>query len=197
MTAELATTALRQAIARRQPTGTVVVHSDRAGQFRSRAVRAVLKAAGLRGSMGRVASAGDNAPMESFYSLLQQNIFDRRHWATRDQLTYESIHWIEHTPTTAAVANAASGSSPLLSLSLPSPPHLRQHEVSQPDSTELWAGPYSIADEGVHVSYVIVQVEPIRGQGRFARTLLGGSIRVPLFILPGAKPTVASGSLWS
>ena len=34
-TAELACSALRQAIARRQPKGTVVVHSDRGGQFRS------------------------------------------------------------------------------------------------------------------------------------------------------------------
>jgi transposase InsO family protein len=47
--------------------------------------------------MGRVASAGDNAPMESFNSLLQNNVFDRRRWATRDQLTYACIHWIEHT----------------------------------------------------------------------------------------------------
>jgi transposase InsO family protein len=97
MTAELATSALRQAIARRQPTGTVIIHSDRGGQFRSRAFRAVLKAAGLRGSMGRVASAGDNAPMESFNSLLQKNVLDRRRWISRDQLTYEAIHWIEHT----------------------------------------------------------------------------------------------------
>jgi transposase InsO family protein len=97
MTATLATSALRQAIARRAPRGSVTVHSDRGSQFRSRAFRAVLKAAGLTGSMGRVAAAGDNAAMESFNSLLQKNVFDRRRWATRDQLTYESIHWIEHT----------------------------------------------------------------------------------------------------
>ena len=64
MTAQLAVHALRQAVARRQPVGTVVVHSDRGSQFRSRAFRAVLKAAQLTGSMGRVASAGDNAAME-------------------------------------------------------------------------------------------------------------------------------------
>jgi putative transposase len=43
MTADLACSALRSAIARRQPKGTVVVHSDRGGQFRSRAFRSVLK----------------------------------------------------------------------------------------------------------------------------------------------------------
>jgi putative transposase len=97
MTAGLAVTALRQAIARRQPQGTVVVHSDRGGQFRSRAFRAVLKAAGLIGSMGRVAAAGDNAAMESFFSLLQKNVLDRRRWRTRAELSYAVIVWIEHT----------------------------------------------------------------------------------------------------
>ena len=36
-----------------EPVDTVIVHSDRGGQFRYRAFRAVLTAAGLRGSMGR------------------------------------------------------------------------------------------------------------------------------------------------
>lgn len=98
MTALLAVSALRQAIARRQPPhGTVVVHSDRGSQFRSRPFRAVLTAAGLTGSMGRVASAGDNAAMESFFALLQTNVLDRRRWRTRDELRYAIIRWIEHT----------------------------------------------------------------------------------------------------
>ncbi len=98
MTASLAVSALRSAIARRQPSGTLVVHSDRGGQFRARAFRSVLKANGLTGSMGRVAAAGDNAAMESFYSLLQKNVFNRcRRWRTRAQLAYELVVWIEHT----------------------------------------------------------------------------------------------------
>jgi transposase InsO family protein len=97
MTAELATSALRSAIARRRPSGTVVVHSDRGGQFRARSFRALLKAAKLSGSMGRVAAAGDNAPMESFYSLLQKNVLNRKTWTTRDELHFEIVSWIEHT----------------------------------------------------------------------------------------------------
>jgi len=97
MTAQLAVSALRSAMARRRPVGTVVVHSDRGSQFRARAFRAVLAAAGLRGSMGRVGAAGDNAAMESFHSLLQKNVLDRRRWRTRDELRYEIITWIEHT----------------------------------------------------------------------------------------------------
>ena len=98
MTAKLAVDALRSAIARRQPHGTVVVHSDRGGQFRSRAFRATLKANGLTGSMGRVAAAGDNAAMESFYALLQKNVLNRRRrWRTRSELASEIVVWIEHT----------------------------------------------------------------------------------------------------
>lgn len=98
MTAELACGALRMAIARREPVGTVIVHADRGGQFRSRAFRAVLKAHGLTLSMGRVASAADNAAMESFHSLLQKNVLDqRRTWATRSELRYEIVTWVERT----------------------------------------------------------------------------------------------------
>ena len=97
MTSQLAIAALRMAIMRRLPCGTTIIHSDRGSQFRSRAFRAVLSAAGLTGSMGRVASAGDNAAMESFHSLLQKNVLNRQRWATRDQLRYAVIHWIEHT----------------------------------------------------------------------------------------------------
>jgi transposase InsO family protein len=97
MTAQLAIAALRTAIARRQPTGTVLVHSDRGGQFRARSYRAVLASAGLTGSMGRVASAGDNAAMESFYALLQRNVLNRRRWRTRSELAYAISFWIEHT----------------------------------------------------------------------------------------------------
>ena len=97
MTAQLAVTALRTAVARRQPQGVVVVHSDRGSQFRARSFRAVLTAAGLQGSMGRVASAGDNAAMESFFSLLQKNVLNRQRWQTRDQLRLAIVHWIEKT----------------------------------------------------------------------------------------------------
>jgi len=57
----------------------------------------VLKSAGLTGSMGRVAAAGDNAAMESFFSLLQKNVFNRRRWRSRSELTHEAVVWIEHT----------------------------------------------------------------------------------------------------
>ena len=49
------------------------------------------------GSMGRVGAAGDNAAMESFFALLQNNVLDRRSWATRDELRIAIVTWIERT----------------------------------------------------------------------------------------------------
>jgi putative transposase len=51
----------------------------------------------LSGSMGRVATCADNAAMESFFGLLQNNVLDRRRWATREQLRLAIITWIERT----------------------------------------------------------------------------------------------------
>jgi putative transposase len=69
MTAEFAETSLRMAISTSRPSGTVIVHPDRGAQFRSRRDQRTLRVrTGLQESSGRVASAGDNAAMESFFS---------------------------------------------------------------------------------------------------------------------------------
>ena len=97
MTAGLAVSALRNAIALRSPAGTVVVHSDRGSQFRSTAFVRTLRSHGLTGSMGRVGACGDNAAMESFFALLQKNVLDRQRWNNREQLRLAIITWIERT----------------------------------------------------------------------------------------------------
>lgn len=100
MKSRLAVDALRSAVARRGGVDAVVgcvVHSDRGSQFRSRKFLAELHRHDLAGSMGQVASAGDNAAMESFFSLLQKNVLDRRRWVTRQDLRLAIITWIERT----------------------------------------------------------------------------------------------------
>ena len=93
-TAEFACAALRHALARRNPTGTVVVHSNRDGPFRSRSFQRLLSMNGLEGSMGRVTSAEDNAVMEYFHSLLQKDVLDqRRTWESCEQLHLAIITW--------------------------------------------------------------------------------------------------------
>ncbi|WP_372444633.1 IS3 family transposase [Crossiella equi] len=94
MRASLAVAALRNAIALRDPRGTVV-HSDRGAQFRSDAYQRLLRVNGLTGSMGRVGACGDNAAMESFFSLLQKNVLDTRRWHTREELRLAIVSWIE------------------------------------------------------------------------------------------------------
>jgi hypothetical protein len=42
--------------------------------------------------MGQVASAGDNAAMESFFALLQKNVLNRRRWGTRHELRLAGHH---------------------------------------------------------------------------------------------------------
>ncbi len=47
--------------------------------------------------MGRVGAAGDNAAMESFFSLLQKNVLNKKPWATREELRIALVTWIERT----------------------------------------------------------------------------------------------------
>jgi len=101
MKSRLAVTAVDNAVARRSAEGVQVagciVHSDRGSQFRSREFVHNLSRHQLSGSMGRVGAAGDHAAMESFFALLQKNVLDRQHWATRQQLRIAIVTWIERT----------------------------------------------------------------------------------------------------
>ena len=97
MKSRLATTALNNAVARRGEVAGCVLHTDRGSQFRSRRFVHALDRHDMVGSMGRVGAAGDNAAMESFFSLLQKNVLDRHHWDTREELRIAIVTWIERT----------------------------------------------------------------------------------------------------
>jgi transposase InsO family protein len=97
MKSRLAVAALNSAVARRGEVAGCVLHTDRGSQFRSRKFVRALNRHSMVGSMGRVGAAGDNAAMESFFSLLQKNVLDRRSWTTREQLRLAVVTWIERT----------------------------------------------------------------------------------------------------
>lgn len=97
MKARLAVNALDNAMSRRRDAAGCIVHSDRGSQFRSRKFVHALNRHHLIGSMGQVGAAGDNAAMESFFSLLQKNVLDRKRWRTREELRIAIITWIERT----------------------------------------------------------------------------------------------------
>ena len=96
MKASLAVAALRNAIGLRAPSGTVV-HSDRGSQFRSGKFVRALRSGGLIGSMGRTGACADNAAMESFFALLQNNVLNLQRWHTREELRLAIVFWIERT----------------------------------------------------------------------------------------------------
>lgn len=97
MKSRLAVTALNNAVARREKVAGCILHTDRGSQFRSREFVRALDGHGMAGSTGRVGAAGDNAAMESFISLLQKDVLDRRSWATRQELRITIVTWIERT----------------------------------------------------------------------------------------------------
>ena len=97
MKSSLAVNALENAVLMRGDVTGCVVHSDRGSQFRSRKFLRALARHRMVGSMGRVASCGDNAAMESFFSLLQKNVLNSRSWTTRQELRIAIVIWIERT----------------------------------------------------------------------------------------------------
>lgn len=95
MRTELVVDALQMATWRRRPAPGTVVHSDRGAQYTSWVFGHRLRAAGLLGSMGRVASSVDNSMIESFFSTLQRELLDTRRWQTRAELASAIFEWIE------------------------------------------------------------------------------------------------------
>ncbi len=93
--AELVVDALEMACWRRRPQPGTIVHADRGSQYTSWIFGHRLRAAGLLGSMGRVASSVDNGLMESFWSTMQRELLDRRAWSTRAELGSAMFEWIE------------------------------------------------------------------------------------------------------
>lgn len=92
---ELVVDALQMARWQRRPPPGTIVRSDRGSAYTSWVFGHRLREAGLLGSMGRVASSVDNALIESFWSTMQRELLDRRHWTSRVELASAIFEWIE------------------------------------------------------------------------------------------------------
>lgn len=92
---ELVADALDMALWRRQGADGCVHHSDHGCQYTSWAFGHRLREAGLRGSMGTVGDALDNALAESFFASLQTELLDRKQWATRAELAAAIFDYVE------------------------------------------------------------------------------------------------------
>lgn len=92
---ELAMNALLMAVWRRQPTNTVMVHSDQGSQFSSYDWRDFLQAHNLEQSMSRRGNCHDNAVAESFFQLLKRERIRRKIYGTREEARQDVFDYIE------------------------------------------------------------------------------------------------------
>jgi transposase InsO family protein len=93
--AELACDALVMAIRRRQPSAGLIHHSDRGVQYACTDYQAILARHGLLGSMSRRGNCYDNAPMESFFGSLKNELVHRTSFPTRQAARRALFEYIE------------------------------------------------------------------------------------------------------
>jgi transposase InsO family protein len=93
--AELACDALVMAIRRRQPPEGLIHHSDRGVQYAGTDYQAILARHGLRCSMSRRGNCLDNAPMESFFGSLRNELVHRTRFPTREAARRAIFEYVE------------------------------------------------------------------------------------------------------
>jgi len=86
---------LLRAVSSRRPEKEVLHHSDRGSQYCSHEYRSLLKRFGLVVSMSGRGNCYDNAPMESFWGILKQELVHHRHYHTRREAMAEIREYIE------------------------------------------------------------------------------------------------------
>jgi putative transposase len=87
--------ALAMALGRRPAMPGLIHHSDRGGQYASNAFKANLERAGIVQSMSGAGNAYDNAPIESFFSRLKNELIHHRDYRTRDEARRDIFEYIE------------------------------------------------------------------------------------------------------
>jgi putative transposase len=84
--AALTRAAFDLAMRRRRPGRTLIFHSDRGSEYAGTALRGRLRSLGVRQSMTRGGSPGDNAHAESFFHSLKADVIHGVHFADDAQL---------------------------------------------------------------------------------------------------------------
>lgn len=95
LTDHLTCQALRMALARRCPPAGLIHHSDRGSQYASANYTALLRKAKAVPSMSATGNPYDNAPKESFFSRLKNELIHGRPLATRRQARSAIFEYIE------------------------------------------------------------------------------------------------------
>jgi len=95
LTRNLVSQSLFRAVVAKRPAKGLLHHSDRGSQYCSHEYRSLLGQFGLEASMSGKGNCFDNAPMESFWGTLKQELVHHRHYRTRQEAIREIAEYIE------------------------------------------------------------------------------------------------------
>ena len=95
MTADLVCRALNMAIKNKRPSQGLIVHSDRGSQYCSHAYHKIIEQHQFIGSMSGKGNCFDNAPIESFWGILKNELVYHQDYKTRFSAISDIIGYIE------------------------------------------------------------------------------------------------------
>ena len=95
LTRNLVSQSLLQAVIARKPEKGLLHHSDQGSQYCSHEYQDLLRRFGMKVSMSRRGNCYDNAPMESFWGILKQELVNHRHYRTRREAIRDITEYIE------------------------------------------------------------------------------------------------------
>jgi len=95
LTRSLVSQSLSKAVAAKRPAQGLIHHSDRGSQYCSHEYRKLMDRFGLKVSMSGKGNCLDNAPMESFWGTLKQELIHHRRYRTRLEAIRDITEYIE------------------------------------------------------------------------------------------------------
>jgi transposase InsO family protein len=95
ITKKLVSQSLFRAVAAKRPDKGLIHHSDRGSQYCAYDYRKLLAQFGMKASMSRKGNCYDNAPMESFWGTLKNELVHHRRYRTRQEATEDITEYIE------------------------------------------------------------------------------------------------------
>lgn len=95
MTKELVMKALFRAVSTQRPAKGLIYHSDRGSQYCALDFQRLLKQFGMQSSMSHKGDCWDNAPMESFWGALKNELVFHRSYQTREDAIQDISEYIE------------------------------------------------------------------------------------------------------
>jgi len=95
LTRNLVSQSLLKAVAVKCPAGGLIHHSDRGSQYCAHEYQQMLSHFNLKPSMSGTGNCFDNAPMESFWGTLKQELIHHRHYTTRQEAMRDITEYIE------------------------------------------------------------------------------------------------------